>query len=73
VVSGRGTCAHRSSPSSARSFDLPEDYRAVVVLSDVVGLPYQEIADGLDVPVGTVRSRLHRGRSKLRAELGDER
>jgi RNA polymerase sigma factor (sigma-70 family) len=52
---------------------LPEDYRAAVVLSDVVGLPYQEIADGLDVPVGTVRSRIHRGRAQLRAALGDER
>ena len=52
---------------------LPEDYRAAVVLSDVVGLPYQEIADGLGVPVGTVRSRIHRGRAQLRAELGSER
>lgn len=52
---------------------LPEDYRAAVVLSDVVGLPYQEIADGLDVPVGTVRSRIHRGRAQLRKALGDER
>jgi RNA polymerase sigma-70 factor (ECF subfamily) len=53
--------------------DLPEDYRAAVVLSDVVGLPYQEIADGLGVPVGTVRSRIHRGRARLRSVLEGER
>ena len=48
---------------------LPEEYRAAVVLSDVVGLSYQEVADALDVPVGTVRSRIHRGRSRLREVL----
>jgi RNA polymerase sigma-70 factor (ECF subfamily) len=49
---------------------LPPDYRAAVVLCDVVGLPYQEIADSLAVPVGTVRSRIHRGRAMLREALG---
>ena len=53
--------------------NLGEDYRAAVVLSDVVGLPYQEIADGLGVPVGTVRSRIHRGRAQLRVALEGER
>jgi len=48
---------------------LPIDYRAVVVLSDVVGLSYGEISDSLDIPVGTVRSRLHRGRLQLRDRL----
>ena len=48
---------------------LPEDYRVAVVLCDVVGLPYGEIADQLSIPVGTVRSRIHRGRSALRASL----
>lgn len=48
---------------------LPPDYRAAVVLCDVVGLPYDEIADSLDVPIGTVRSRIHRGRSMLREAL----
>jgi RNA polymerase sigma-70 factor (ECF subfamily) len=48
---------------------LPEDYRAAVVLCDVVGLSYDEIAHSLEVPVGTVRSRIHRGRRQLRAAL----
>ena len=48
---------------------LPEDYRAAVVLCDVVGLPYQEIGEALGVPVGTVRSRIHRGRALLREAL----
>ena len=52
---------------------LPVDYRAVVVLSDVVGLSYAEIGEALGVPVGTVRSRLHRGRLQLRTALGDDR
>jgi RNA polymerase sigma-70 factor (ECF subfamily) len=48
---------------------LPPEFRAAVVLSDVVGLSYAEIAESLDVPVGTVRSRIHRGRGMLRKEL----
>lgn len=48
---------------------LPPDYRATLVLCDVVGLGYAEIAEALDVPVGTVRSRLHRARAQLRAAL----
>jgi len=48
---------------------LPEDFRMAVVLCDVVGLSYEEIADALSVPVGTVRSRIHRGRRLLRAAL----
>ena len=50
---------------------LPPDYRAAVVLSDVVGLSYLEIGQALEVPVGTVRSRLHRGRLALREQLGE--
>lgn len=49
---------------------LPEDFRAAVVLCDVVGLSYEEIGEALDVPVGTVRSRIHRGRRWLRSALG---
>lgn len=48
---------------------LPDDYRAAVVLCDVVGLSYQEIGESLGVPVGTVRSRIHRGRAMLRKSL----
>ncbi|MBV9411697.1 MAG: sigma-70 family RNA polymerase sigma factor [Acidimicrobiia bacterium] len=48
---------------------LPEDFRSAVVLCDVVGLSYQEIGESLGVPVGTVRSRIHRGRAMLRKAL----
>ena len=48
---------------------LPEDYRAAVVLCDVVGMDYAEIADTLGIPPGTVRSRIHRGRALLRKAL----
>ncbi len=48
---------------------LPDEFRVAVVLCDVAGLPYQEIATSLGVPVGTVRSRIHRGRSLLREAL----
>ncbi|MDO8391410.1 MAG: RNA polymerase sigma factor [Actinomycetota bacterium] len=44
---------------------LPEDFRVPVVLRDVVDLDYAEIADLLDIPVGTVKSRIARGRSQL--------
>lgn len=45
---------------------LPEDYRAALVLCDVVGMTYPEISEALDVPIGTVRSRIHRARSSMR-------
>ena len=48
---------------------LPEEFRTAVVLCDVVGLSYEEIADAISVPVGTVRSRIHRGRRLLRTAL----
>jgi len=48
---------------------LPDDQRVVLVLSDVQGLSYQEIAEVLRVPRGTVKSRLHRARAKLRDYL----
>lgn len=48
---------------------LPEDFRVAVVLCDVVGLQYDEIADDLEIPIGTVRSRIHRGRALLRKAL----
>ncbi|MGJ9411106.1 RNA polymerase sigma factor SigE [Aeromicrobium sp. CF4.19] len=48
---------------------LPEEFRVAVVLCDVEGLSYEEIAGVLGVKIGTVRSRIHRGRTQLRAAL----
>lgn len=48
---------------------LPEDMRAAIVLRDVQGCSYDEIADALDANVGTIKSRISRGREKLRAVL----
>lgn len=48
---------------------LPEDFRTVVLLCDVEGFTYEEIANMLDVPIGTIRSRLHRGRNLLKTQL----
>lgn len=49
--------------------ELPIEFREAVVLCDVVGLSYEEIANAVAVPVGTVRSRIHRGRRQLRELL----
>jgi RNA polymerase sigma-70 factor (ECF subfamily) len=48
---------------------LPDEYRVAVVLCDLVGCSYDEIAETTGVPVGTVRSRIHRGRARLREAL----
>ena len=48
---------------------LPPDFRVAVVLCDIEGLSYEEIADALDTKVGTIRSRIHRGRTMLRRTL----
>lgn len=48
---------------------LPDDYRTAVELADLQGLSYREIADQLGIPLGTVMSRLYRGRRKLEAVL----
>lgn len=50
---------------------LPQDFRMAVYLADVEGFSYQEIADIAEVPIGTVMSRLHRGRARLRKSLGE--
>lgn len=48
---------------------IPIEFRECVVLCDVVGLSYEEISNAIDAPVGTVRSRIHRGRKQLRGLL----
>jgi RNA polymerase sigma-70 factor, ECF subfamily len=50
---------------------LPEQFRMAVLLADVEGFSYKEIAEILDVPIGTVMSRLHRGRRALQKRLYD--
>ena len=52
--------------------ELRPEYRMAVLLSDFHGLPYREIADILECPVGTVMSRLHRGRQRLQQALFEE-
>jgi RNA polymerase sigma-70 factor (ECF subfamily) len=78
---GRGGFGHSPSPdevlASIRLSDdvqsallrLPIEFRECVVMCDVVGLTYEEIAHAIDAPVGTVRSRIHRGRKQLRELL----
>ena len=48
---------------------LPENFRIAVLLADVEGFAYKEIAEILDIPIGTVMSRLHRGRKALQKQL----
>lgn len=50
---------------------LPDDFRTVVILCDIEGFTYEEIADFVDCPIGTVRSRLHRARKMLASKLFD--
>ncbi len=49
--------------------DLPENFRLAVLLADVEGFSYKEIAEILDIPIGTVMSRLHRGRKAMQKAL----
>ncbi len=52
--------------------DIPHDFRDVVVLVDIGEFSYADAAQILDIPIGTVMSRLHRGRRLLKAQLADE-
>jgi RNA polymerase sigma-70 factor (ECF subfamily) len=49
--------------------DLPKDFRTAVYLADIEGYPYREVAAMMGTPIGTVMSRLHRGRDRLRRAL----
>lgn len=49
--------------------NLPADYRLIILLCDIEGFKYEEIAKIIDVPIGTVRSRLHRARNMLKEKL----
>jgi len=57
----------------AALLSLPAEFRLAVILCDLEGLPYHEIAETLGIPIGTVRSRIHRGRLLLRRALEGER
>lgn len=63
--------AARDLPDHLQSLllELPPEYRVAVVLKDVLGFSYEEIAGIAGVPIGTVRSRIHRGRGRLRTAL----
>jgi RNA polymerase sigma-70 factor (ECF subfamily) len=65
-LAASGVLGQRISDSLASL--TPED-RAVVVMREVQGLPYSEIASALDLPLGTLKARLHRARERLRAHL----
>ena len=49
--------------------ELPENFRMPVLLADLEGFSYKEIAEILDIPIGTVMSRLHRGRKAMQKRL----
>jgi RNA polymerase sigma-70 factor (ECF subfamily) len=65
-------CEERERVSAALAA-LDEDFRAAIVLKDIEGLDYAAIAEILDVPIGTVKSRIHRGRLMLKEMLTFER
>lgn len=62
---------HRALDAALRS--LPDDQRTAIVLCDVYGMDYQEVSAAIHAPVGTVKSRIHRGRLRLRELLTEHR
>jgi RNA polymerase sigma-70 factor (ECF subfamily) len=68
-VSPEGGIVHREDTESVRALlkTLPAQFREVVVLRDMEDLSYRDIAEAVDAPIGTVMSRLARGRGMLRA------
>ena len=66
-----GTAAFRRRLEEALR-ELSEPYRSVLILREIQGLKYQEIADTLEMPLNTVRVHLHRGRRKLRERLHED-
>ena len=71
--SPRPRCSTRCPTPSVKEAleELPEQFRMAVLLADVEGFSYKEIAEIMDVPIGTVMSRLHRGRKQLQKRLWD--
>ncbi|MEX0663406.1 MAG: sigma-70 family RNA polymerase sigma factor [Acidimicrobiia bacterium] len=69
--SAEDASAELSEEIQAALASLPPEFRVPVVLCDVADQSYEQIADALEVPLGTVRSRIHRGRRLLRAALRD--
>ncbi|GAG12238.1 unnamed protein product, partial [marine sediment metagenome] len=67
----RAEQAERNSKVAAALDQLAQQYKTVIVLRDVEGFDYQQIARIVGVPVGTVKSRVHRGRLTLRKYLAD--
>ena len=67
IETGGDTDARQAIIRALNSLD--EDHRAVIVLRDIEGMNYDEVGEILDIPAGTVRSRLHRGRMALRASF----
>lgn len=51
--------------------ELPVDFRTILILCDIEGFSYEEMAKIIDIPIGTVRSRLHRARNLMKEKLRD--